>query len=343
MPTSVNCSLVVETMATRITTLAILDEAAKLKERELSLAKDKQIAELNDIVADLKKQLAAKQQKVLHRDDGSETSEKGQGYDMIDEILDEVEENEQRIHESESMERDLNPRVDIPKNRKKSGNETDEEGKEEGFNEPRHTKKQSQFWVDINSKLQRNDLKNIKYLIKTKELRMDERDSNGNNLLMLCSKYGLYDMVSLCINLGSSITLKNDNKKTALDIARNNGHPHIEELLIMHSLKTELTHQVSISSKSLSKKQGITSNFIKILNEIFANQNQSPTNNNNDDNITNNGEQSDDDDHKSEDSIYSISKRQVNSNAFLTTVAQALSGLNFVPFFMLYTINTILI
>ena len=302
-------------MATRITTLAILDEAAKKKEREISLAKDRKIEELNEIVANLKKQLAAKERREREREqEQSETSEKGNGYDLIDEILDEVEQNEQRI--SESLDRnDLisRPRINISSH----GHQTDDEDADDFEENVR--RKQSQLWMNINNKLQNNDIKRIKYLIKTKQLRINERDEKGNNLLMLCCKYGLYDMVSLCINLGSSMTNRNNSKKTALDIARNNGHPEIEELLIMHSLKTELTHQVMISSKSLCKKQGITTNFIKILKDIFANQSLSIGQTDYDYNES-----------KSEDSSVSLSKRQAISNTFLTTVAQALSGLNII-------------
>ena len=331
-------------MATRITTLAILDEAAQMKEREASLLKDKKISELEVIVTNLKKQLVKVQE--IQRDRRSETSEreKPHEYDLIDEILDEVEENEQRISESreeqeeeaeeeeeENKEQDdndnniamannhidnnrKNKRIDI----ESSNDETDQEDND--YDDGR--KKQKQFWINLKNKLQKNDIESIKYLIKRRELKINEIDENGNNLLMLSSKYGLYDIAILCINLGSPLNKRNKFKQTALDIAKTNGFPEIQELLIMQQLKRELAEKISYFGKNLSQQEGITSNFIHILKNIFASQEQI---------------YSDDEDNVERQTIdsesnYSFSKRKAISNAFLTTVAQALSGLNYIFF-----------
>eukprot|EP01084_Bolivina_argentea_P067026 122152_1 len=77
----------------------------------------------------------------------------------------------------------------------------------------------------------------------------------------------------MCINLGADIDKEDNKKQTALKIAKQNGFPDIEELLIMNLLKTELGQRIENTTNDLLQKQGITNNFSRILNDIFTNKN----------------------------------------------------------------------
>merc|ERR1712244_159278 len=96
---------------------------------------------------------------------------------------------------------------------------------------------------------------------------------------MYAAQYGSYELVSMAINLGADIDKEDKKKQTALKIAITAGFVDIEELLIMNLLKTELGQRIENTTNDIAQKKGITNNFIRILEEIFAKKN-----NNNDDN-----------------------------------------------------------
>eukprot|EP01084_Bolivina_argentea_P181305 313139_1 len=99
---------------------------------------------------------------------------------------------------------------------------------------------------------------------------MDETDTSNRTLLMLATEFGLYELVSMCINLGADIDHQDISKKTALKIATESGFLDIEELLRMNLLKTEVGKRIENTTNDLLQKRGITQNFYKLLNDIFS-------------------------------------------------------------------------
>eukprot|EP01083_Nonionella_stella_P162056 531619_1 len=98
---------------------------------------------------------------------------------------------------------------------------------------------------------------------------MDEIEPRtGRTLLMLSAFYGCYELVSMCINLGANIDKLDVSKKTALKLSQVNGFPAIEELLMMNLLKTELGQRIEDTTNDIARKQGITHNFNRILNDL---------------------------------------------------------------------------
>eukprot|EP01083_Nonionella_stella_P092636 259362_1 len=158
----------------------------------------------------------------------------------IDAILDEIEENERKYD---------------------SYSKGDEE-------EEREKVKSSQFWEEVDRKLIDGDTDFIKDLVRNKELNMDETDANGRTLLMLSAFHGCYELVSMCINLGANLDKLDKKKKTALKLSQQNGFPDIEELIMMNLLKTELGQRIEDTTNDIARKQGITHNFYRILNDL---------------------------------------------------------------------------
>ena len=120
----------------------------------------------------------------------------------IDDILDEVEENEQKYQREKVFVNDNN---DI-----KGDNEDDDE---EGIK-----KKTLTFWNDLAKKLKDGDIEGVKDLVRTKQLKIDEVNDLGRNLLMMAAQHGSYELVSMCINLGADIDKEDNSKQTGLYI-----------------------------------------------------------------------------------------------------------------------------
>ena len=49
----------------------------------------------------------------------------------------------------------------------------------------------------MDKKLKKRDLEFIKELVRNKEIKMDEYNGNGRNLLMMAVEYGSYELVSM--------------------------------------------------------------------------------------------------------------------------------------------------
>eukprot|EP01083_Nonionella_stella_P255556 876990_1 len=170
----------------------------------------------------------------------------------IDAILDEIEENERKYNQTIE-------------------NETLNE-----FEEKREKEKTSQFWEQVDTKLSDRDIDFIKDLVRNKELNMDETDGKGRTLLMLSALHGCYELVSMCINLGANIDKLDEEKKTALKLSQQNGFPDIEELLIMNQLKTELGQRIEDTTNDIARRQGITENFNRIVNDLTQQSEDAP-------------------------------------------------------------------
>ena len=114
----------------------------------------------------------------------------------IDNILDEVEENEQKYQKEKVYHYD---------------NKQDEEDEE--INDK---KKTVTFWNDLDKKLKEGDIEFVKDLVRTKELKIDEVNNRGRNLLMMATQHGSYELVSMCINLGADIDKQDNSQQTGL-------------------------------------------------------------------------------------------------------------------------------
>lgn len=66
-----------------------------------------------------------------------------------------------------------------------------------------------------------NKRSNNEVIISTllaKGVPIDQQDVDGNTALHLCSLYGNTEMISLLITKGASLTVKNNNNETPLDV-----------------------------------------------------------------------------------------------------------------------------
>ena len=77
-----------------------------------------------------------------------------------------------------------------------------------------------QFQPDI---YQEGDIGFVKELISHKELKMDETNSIGQNLLMLSAIHGQYELVATAINLGTDLDKMDQQKMTALKYSQQKG------------------------------------------------------------------------------------------------------------------------
>eukprot|EP01083_Nonionella_stella_P305818 1068438_1 len=134
--------------------------------------------------------------------------------------------------------------------------------------ESEYASKTDEFWQEVDNKLRDGDIDFIKDLVRNKKLNMDETDKNGRTLLMLSAFRGCYELVAMCINLGANIDQLDNNNKTALKLSQQYGFPDIEELLMMNLLKTELGQRIEDTTNDIARKQGITHNFYRILNDL---------------------------------------------------------------------------
>ena len=122
-------------------------------------------------------------------------------YEDFDDILDEIEQQE----ENESKYQSPPPMDD---------NEEEKDDK----------KKTSNFWIEVNKALEDSNLEFIKNLVRMNQIKMHETNGEGRNLLMLAAQFGSYELASMCINLGANVDTEDNDKQTALNIAKKKGN-----------------------------------------------------------------------------------------------------------------------
>lgn len=76
-----------------------------------------------------------------------------------------------------------------------------------------------------------NNDKIVDYLINKLNFNVDEINLNNETSLMIVAKENNIETVKCLLNNNASVTLKNNDQKTALDLARDNGNFEIVELL----------------------------------------------------------------------------------------------------------------
>ena len=167
---------------------------------------------INDLVADLEKkysQQIQEQKKIINelRDEIEELKSVDPDDELqrlksvdIDDILDEIEMDEKY---------DDTPKQNSTKRskhkHKKSVSPSAYNDEDSDDEDNISIKKSHTFWGTLEEKLKERDLEYIKDLVRRNELKMDESNYNGRTLLMFATFYGSYDLVSMCINLGSHI------------------------------------------------------------------------------------------------------------------------------------------
>eukprot|EP01084_Bolivina_argentea_P067024 122150_1 len=118
-----------------------------------------------------------------------------QQYDLIDDILDEVERKENEPNKyTDKYEH---------KGDYKQMDEEHTEDDDTDDDEDESRKKTTEFWRYLETKLKERDIEWIKDLVRKKDLNMEDTNGEGRNLLMLATANGSYELVSMCINLGA--------------------------------------------------------------------------------------------------------------------------------------------
>eukprot|EP01083_Nonionella_stella_P100851 284993_1 len=107
----------------------------------------------------------------------------------------------------------------------------------------------------------RDDL--VKSLINDGTITMNDVNAEGTTLLIIAAGTGNYEMTQLCLNLGSDINHRNDLGESAMDAARR--HPHIELLLMLHSLDANVGDRIKDKSAELNQEEGIIENILSEL------------------------------------------------------------------------------
>ena len=125
--------------------------------------------------------------------------------------------------------------------------------------------KSTSFWDDIYSKC-RSDPLSIKKLISSGTLKMTDSNHLDRTLLLISAKKGSYELVELCLNLGANINHKDKGAKTAIDLAHDSGHYHIEQLLLFHKLNNKkMTEEIKENAFKINKQNGIINNILEQL------------------------------------------------------------------------------
>eukprot|EP01084_Bolivina_argentea_P214950 364881_1 len=150
------------------------------------------LEEKQTLIKELQNEINELKQQLQYTNKTSSTPPLGKyNSNAIDEILDEIQQNEEKYNEENETDLDIEDVKELDK------------------------KKTEEFWKDIEQKLKQRNFEEIKDLVRKKEIKMDDINSTGRNLLMLSAKYGSYELVSMCINLGADIDIEDKNRQTA--------------------------------------------------------------------------------------------------------------------------------
>ena len=148
------------------------------------------LSSMNELAAGLERKYVEKyeEQKILIQKLQQEIDEM-RNYDQIDNILDEIEEIEQK-YDDDNIQTNNMKMLDCDEDNAENESDDDDDG------ETVH--KTAQFWDQLEKKLKEDDLEYIKDLVRRNELTMDENgNSTGSTLLMFATHYGKYDLVCL--------------------------------------------------------------------------------------------------------------------------------------------------
>eukprot|EP01083_Nonionella_stella_P239359 837817_1 len=140
--------------------------------------------------------------------------------------------------------------------------------KQKEFEQKTKQKHSAKFWEEINGKCEKNDAQYIKSLIDNKTLSVNDVDDRyGYTLLHYAADNGAYEIVQLCISLGADVTLKTNDGDTALDLADDEDHHAVKQLLHFAQMKANTGERIREKADDLTKQNGIIEN---LMNEIEA-------------------------------------------------------------------------
>eukprot|EP01083_Nonionella_stella_P031595 86541_1 len=105
----------------------------------------------------------------------------------------------------------------------------------------------------------------VKVLVKTKQITVNDMNTDKRTLLLVAACVGSYDMVQFCINAGFDITHKDKWDCTALDNAIFRSFYHIEQLLLFSAMNLSLGNEVKRFADTIHRQNGINHN---ITNEL---------------------------------------------------------------------------
>ena len=114
----------------------------------------------------------------------------------------------------------------------------------------------------------------LKRLVSDGKILMNHTDINDMTLLTWASLSGDYDILQLCVNLGSQVDHKDRFGDTALDIARNQSWYHCEQLLLFSKLNANVSDHVQNIAFNMNKQNGIIENIICEINNIIKDENK---------------------------------------------------------------------
>eukprot|EP01083_Nonionella_stella_P152321 488039_1 len=125
----------------------------------------------------------------------------------------------------------------------------------------------TEFWILVKVNCL-NDPDNVKALVQTKKITVNDTTENNETLLNVAASVGSYDIVQFCINIGFDINHKDKWDNTPLDNAKYGDHYHIEQLLLFHTMNISVGNEVKHLAERMHRQNGINQNITNELESI---------------------------------------------------------------------------
>eukprot|EP01084_Bolivina_argentea_P294563 506867_1 len=125
-----------------------------------------------------------------------------------------------------------------------------------------------EFWRENVNKKFIKDPDYVKSLIKNKTMTLTDVNSKGETLLLRAACLGAYEIVQFCINAGSDLNVRNYKGKSALDLARDGGFYHVEQLLLFSAMNVNIGNEIKNITDKIHKQTGINENISNELSLI---------------------------------------------------------------------------
>eukprot|EP01083_Nonionella_stella_P078905 216203_1 len=136
------------------------------------------------------------------------------------------------------------------------------------YSKPHH-EHTGEFWTDVEHKIS-TDPDYVKGLVRNKVLTVFDRNPFGQTLLMLASYTGSYEITRFCINHGADLKAKSSWNQTALDLCRQSGYCHVEQLLLFSAMNVSIGNDIKNTANTIHKQDGINDNILNELSLIGA-------------------------------------------------------------------------
>eukprot|EP01083_Nonionella_stella_P174877 607421_1 len=136
------------------------------------------------------------------------------------------------------------------------------------YSKPHH-EHTGEFWTDVEHKIS-TDPDYVKGLVRNKVLTVFDRNPFGQTLLMLAAYTGSYEITRFCINHGADLKAKSSWNQTALDLCRQSGYCHVEQLLLFSAMNVSIGNDIKNTANTIHKQDGINDNILNELSLIGA-------------------------------------------------------------------------